>query len=142
MPEVAAAPAALHAASQPGANQDLRQGSAEATTDSRRRARVQVMCARWDDESYKARRCPPKEWSRRYGRHGVTRIWRDDVFPCRAYLRHCVLAASKLGEPAAANFLDATLLADRQTTVREHLERDPGIMEELPPPELVGRYSG
>ena len=67
---------------------------------------------------------------------------RDDVLPCRVYLRHCVLAAEGLGPEAHASFLDHTLLADRVTTVRQHLERDPGIMRELPPPSLVGRYSG
>ncbi|GAB4822485.1 hypothetical protein N2152v2_009531 [Parachlorella kessleri] len=104
--------------------------------------RKAVMCARWNDADYKRRRCPPEEWQRRYGKHGVDRIWRDDVLPCRVYLRHCVLAASKLGEPAHSNFLDASVLGDRKTTVRQHLARDPAILEELPPPELIGRYSG
>ncbi len=43
---------------------------------------------------------------------------------------------------AHLNFLDHTFLADRVTTVRQHLAAHPSIMEELPPPELVGRYSG
>ena len=37
---------------------------------------------------------------------------------------------------------DHTYLADRKTTVRQHLTSYPGIMDELPPPELIGRYSG
>ena len=37
---------------------------------------------------------------------------RDDVLPCRLYLRHCVLAARGLGSPAALDsFLDSTFLA-------------------------------
>ena len=52
----------------------------------------------------------------------------DAVLPCRTYLRHCVLAARALGRDAEASFLDGTLLADRETTVRQHLARDPGIM--------------
>ena len=32
--------------------------------------------------------------------------------------------------------------ADRQTTVRMHLERNPDIMKEEPPYELRERYSG
>lgn len=38
-------------------------------------------------------------------------------------------------------FLDNTYLYDRQT-LRAHLEANPSIMEELPPPLLADRYSG
>jgi hypothetical protein len=46
-------------------------------------------------------RVPPQRLQRltsvlgrgRARRHGVDSIWRDDVLPCRTYLRHCVLAA-------------------------------------------------
>ena len=42
---------------------------------------------------------------------GVTDIIRrDDVLPCRAYLRHCVLAAQNLGGEALESFLDNTFL--------------------------------
>ena len=58
------------------------------------------------------------------------------------YLRHCVLAARGLGDEELASFLDGTYLADRATTVRDHLAGDPTIMEEEPPAALVGRYSG
>ncbi|KAL0054242.1 hypothetical protein WJX82_005995 [Trebouxia sp. C0006] len=51
----------------------------------------------WDDQTYKKRRCPPEEWARRYTQYGIDRVWRDDVLPCRVYLRHCVLASQKLG---------------------------------------------
>lgn len=64
------------------------------------------------------------------------------MLPCRIYLRHCVLAAQRLGPEAHASFLDGTYLADRRTTVREHLAANPDIMEEQPPPSLIGRYSG
>ena len=74
--------------------------------------------------------------------HGVDRVWRDDVLPCRAYLRHCVLAAQNLSPAAHASFLDQTFLADRRTTIREHLARDPSIMQELPPESLAVRYGG
>jgi hypothetical protein len=52
------------------------------------------------------------------------------------------LAAQRLGPEALGSFLDGTMLADRVTTVRQHLEANPDIMEELPPPSLIGRYSG
>ena len=64
------------------------------------------------------------------------------MLPCRVYLRHCVLAAQRLGPAAHDSFLDGTLLADRRTTVRQHLAANPSILTELPPPSLIGRYSG
>ena len=72
---------------------------------------------------------------------------RDDVLPCRVYLRHCVLAAKKLSDQSSSeaaynSFLDDTYLADRVTTVKTYLAQHPDIMYELPPPELAARYSG
>jgi hypothetical protein len=64
------------------------------------------------------------------------------VMCCRVYLRHCVLAAKGFCEEASASFLDGTYLADRTTTVRNYLALHSEIMEEQPPPELAGRYSG
>ena len=104
--------------------------------------RAAVICARNTDENYRQRRCPDEEWQRRYGKHGLTTLWRDDVLPCRVYLRHCALAAAKLGPDVESDFLDGTVLADRQTTIREWLTKNPEILEELPPPSLIGRYSG
>uniref|UniRef100_A0A7S0RCX3 Gamma-glutamylcyclotransferase n=1 Tax=Pyramimonas obovata TaxID=1411642 RepID=A0A7S0RCX3_9CHLO len=75
-------------------------------------------------------------------RFGVDKIWRNDILPCRTYLRHCVLAAQGLGEAAYEDFLDNTFLADRQTTIRTHLDADPSILEELPPEALRERYCG
>ncbi|EFJ42039.1 hypothetical protein VOLCADRAFT_119537 [Volvox carteri f. nagariensis] len=104
--------------------------------------RKAVVCAANTDSDYRALRCPPAEWSRRWSVHGCTSVWRTDVLPCRVYLRHCVLAARSLGEEAEENFLRATFLADRRTTVGEYLALHLDIMDELPPPELAERYSG
>lgn len=104
--------------------------------------RTAVICARNSDTEYKARRCPPDEWARRWGVHGLDRVWRDDVLPCRVYLRHCVLAARSFCTEAYTSFLDDTYLADRRTVVRQYVELNPSIMDELPPPELAERYSG
>lgn len=112
------------------------------TLDGSQRDRMAVLCAANTDERYKSRRCPPPEWERRWARHGVDRVWRDDVLPCRVYLRHCVLAAKSFCPEAYDSFLDATTLADRKTTVREYLRLHPVILTELPPPELAERYSG
>ena len=102
-----------------------------------------LLCTAWTDEEYRRERCTGKEefWER-YGQYGVDQVWRNDVLPCRAYLRHCVLAAQNLSPAAHASFLDQTFLADRRTTIREHLERDPSIMQELPPESLAVRYGG
>lgn len=35
---------------------------------------------------------------------------RDDVLPCRAYLRHCILASKNLSPEAHASFMDHTYL--------------------------------
>ncbi|KAF5841124.1 hypothetical protein DUNSADRAFT_14299 [Dunaliella salina] len=102
-----------------------------------------VICAAWDDEHYKATRCPPEEWHNRWSVHGVQQVWGvPGILPCRVYLRHCVLAAKSMGPLCENSFLDSTFLSDRVTTVRQHLKANPTIMDELPPPELIGRYSG
>ena len=125
-------------------------GAAAAAAAAAPAPRLAVVCAAWTDAAYRAARCPPGEWERRYrGTYpdgtpfNLTRVWDDaHVLPCRAYLRHCVLAARRLGPAAEACLLDNTLLADRVTVLRAWLAANPGIIEEEPPAELVGRYSG
>lgn len=112
------------------------------TLDGTFDGRPAIICGRNTDENYKSTRCPPDLWERMYGKHGLKSLWRDDVLPCRVYLRHCALAAQKLGPEAEESFLDDSYLADRKTTVRAWLEKNPDIMEELPPASLIGRYSG
>jgi hypothetical protein len=122
-----------------------------------------VACASWNDGEYRALRIRDEEdWRGRYSgvsalgeEFSISRVWEKDgrgsgdktdesemILPCRAYLRHVVLAARSLGEDAERCVLDNTFLADRRTTVREHLERDPSVMLELPPPGLESRYGG
>ncbi|CAI8590149.1 unnamed protein product [Vicia faba] len=104
-----------------------------------------VLCARYSDEEFFNIRCKGNKeiLFQQYGRWNIDKIWRDDVFPCRVYLRHCVLAAKNLGDTAYNNFLDHTYLADRKTTIREYLtSAGSGIMEEEPPESLKFRYGG
>ncbi|WVZ20308.1 hypothetical protein V8G54_007630 [Vigna mungo] len=104
-----------------------------------------VLCARYSDEEFFNIRCKGNKeiYFQQYGRWNIDKIWRDDVLPCRVYLRHCVLAAKNLGETAYNNFLDHTYLADRKTTIREYLATTgSGIMEEQPPESLKHRYGG
>lgn len=104
-----------------------------------------VLCARYSDQEYFQNRCKGNSeiFFQCYGRYGVGKIWRDDILPCRVYLRHCVLAAKNLGDVAYDNFLDHTFLGDRKTTIREYLSTTgSGIMEQEPPGPLKERYGG
>ncbi|XP_050216566.1 uncharacterized protein LOC126667602 [Mercurialis annua] len=104
-----------------------------------------VLCARYSDEEFFQIRCKGSKeiYFEHYGRFNIEKIWRDDILPCRAYLRHCVLAAKNLGSAAYDNFLDHTFLGDRKTTIREYLATTgAGIMEEEPPESLKNRYGG
>ncbi|RUS24300.1 hypothetical protein BC938DRAFT_473809 [Jimgerdemannia flammicorona] len=100
-----------------------------------------LMCVKYTDEGFKAK-IGQAEFDRITRECGIDRIWRDDVFPCRVYLRHCVLASQSFGEDAYASFLDHTYLADRRTTIREYLKQNSDILDELPPESLRERYSG
>ncbi|XP_021730298.1 uncharacterized protein LOC110697245 isoform X2 [Chenopodium quinoa] len=104
-----------------------------------------VLCTRYSDEEFFNVRCKGSKevYHQHYGQYNIDKIWRDDVFPCRNYLRHCVLAAKNLGDAAYNNFLDHTYLADCQTTIRQYLATaGAGIMEEEPPESLKTRYGG
>nr|XP_018623423.1 uncharacterized protein LOC104087607 isoform X3 [Nicotiana tomentosiformis] len=104
-----------------------------------------VICTRYSDEEYLKTRCKGDKgiFFQQYGRYNIDKIWRDDILPCRVYLRHCVLAAQNLGDIAYDNFLDHTFLGDRRTTIREYLATTgSGIMEEEPPELLKNRYGG
>ena len=71
---------------------------------------------------------------RRFARPSFTKLL--------GYLRHCVLAVTQAGPAALDSFLDETLLVDRVTKLRAYLLAHPHVMVTLPPPDLVGRYSG
>ncbi|XP_024544955.1 uncharacterized protein LOC9644560 [Selaginella moellendorffii] len=103
-----------------------------------------VICAKYSDEEYLSIRCQGNKdvFYERYGKHGIQQIWRDDILPCRLYLRHCVLAAKNLGQDAFESFLDHTYLGDRRTRIREYLDAHPDIMKEQPPEHLRDRYGG
>jgi hypothetical protein len=81
-----------------------------------------------------------------YLKWGIDRIWREDVLPCRIYLRHVILAAQKLAEEynlavILDNLLDFTFLGDRKTTIRAYLHHN-DIMETKVPDHLLQYYSG
>ncbi|OMO53607.1 phosphatase 2C (PP2C)-like protein [Corchorus capsularis] len=115
------------------------------TLDGEPFANPGVLCARYSDKEFFQIRCKGSKdiYFQHYGRYNIDKIWRDDILPCRVYLRHCVLAAKNLGDIAYNNFLDHTFLGDRTTTIRTYLATTgSGIMEEEPPESLKSRYGG
>lgn len=100
-----------------------------------------IICQRGSDENY-IQRWGRQRFQEHYGKYGIQTIWNwnEGLRPCAVYLRHCYLAAEKMG--CLDSFLDETFLVDRKTKLREYMEQYPQILEELPPPELASRYSG
>ena len=105
-----------------------------------------VLCTSSKDKTY-IERWGQQRFNDHYLKYGISSIWDDwdessGLKPCGVYLRHCVLAAEKLGQRCLESFLDDTYLVDRKTTIREYLKLNPDLMDTLPPASLIGRYSG
>lgn len=104
-----------------------------------------ILCTRSTDESY-IQRWGEERFKTKYKKYGIDTIWGwendSGLRPCGPYLRHCVLAATKLGKECLDSFLDDTVLVDRKTTVRDYLRQYPAVMHTLPPPDLRERYGG
>ena len=83
-----------------------------------------LLCVGSTDGAYVSR-WGRERWARAYVSRGLSTIWqwpKGSAFrPCAAYLRHCALAARRLGPTAEDSFLDETYLVDRKTTIREYL---------------------
>ncbi|KGN47414.1 uncharacterized protein LOC101211619 isoform X1 [Cucumis sativus] len=115
------------------------------TLDGKLYHKPAVLCSRSTDEEFFQVKCKGNKdiFLQYYGRHNVDKIWRDDILPCRVYLRHCILAAKGVDDVAYNNILDHTFLGDRCTTIREYLVTNgSSIMEEEPPKSLKFRYGG
>ena len=104
-----------------------------------------LLCCRSTDEAY------IKQWGQeRFDAFTaalpVKTIWGyaedSGLRPCAVYLRHCCLAAQKLGDAAYASFLDETFLADRKTSLRSYLAEHPEVLTTEPPESLRERYGG
>jgi hypothetical protein len=104
-----------------------------------------ILCARSTDEAY-LKRWGADRFQTNYQMYGVDTIWgwsqESGLRPCSVYLRHCYLAAKSMGETSFDSFLDETFLIDRETTIRQYVERHPEVLLQLPPADLVSRYSG
>jgi hypothetical protein len=120
----------------------LEEGSSSSDITSHKKG---VLCTKSTDDDY-ILRWGDSHFHNQFGQYGITTIWDWDTSsqlkPCPTYLRHCVLAAQKLGDECYDSFLDETYLVDRETTIREYLDNSPHVMEACPPPELASRYGG
>jgi len=118
----------------------------DTTTGNNETEKIGTLCTRYTDEGV-IERWGKDHFEENYAENGIETIWGwkldSGLRPCRVYLRHCCLAAESMGAECYDSFLDETFLVDRTTTVRQYLEERPGLLDNaLPPPELVGRYSG
>lgn len=104
-----------------------------------------ILCARGSDKEFNER-WGKDYFEKEYGQYGIPTIWNWDeasgLRPCATYLRHCTLAAEKMGEECNNSFLDETFLVDRKTPLRKYLKENPHVMLAVPPPELLIRYGG
>ncbi|XP_057415394.1 uncharacterized protein LOC130710216 isoform X3 [Lotus japonicus] len=57
-----------------------------------------VLCTSYTDEEFFKFRCIEGReiYFEQYGEYEIHKIWRDDVLPCRVYLRHCSLYLQSL----------------------------------------------
>jgi hypothetical protein len=104
-----------------------------------------ILCTSSSDEEY-LKLWGQERFNENYKKYNINSIWNwskdSGLRPCGPYLRHCVLAAKRLGSVCYDSFLDDTFLVDRTTTVRQYLEEYPYVMTTLPPVELADRYGG
>ena len=104
-----------------------------------------ILCAASTDEAY-FKRWGNEQFDDHFRKYGIEQIWgwpRDSgLRPCPVYMRHCYLAAQKMGDECFNSFLDDTYLVDRETTLRGYLSKYPEVLDCLPPPELAERYCG
>jgi hypothetical protein len=104
-----------------------------------------ILCTRGSDEEF-LKRWGQEHFDKDYAQYGIQTIWNWDetsgLKPCAIYLRHCTLAAQKMGEECYNSFLDETFLVDRKTTIRSYLKDNPHVMTTPPPHDLEIRYGG
>ena len=102
------------------------------------------MCTRSTDAKY-IEKHGQERFERDCQSFGLTSIWDSpgEIYPCRLYLRHCLLAAQNLSTEVYENFLDTTYLYDRKSKLRKYVEDNyKMIMNEQPSEELGERYNG
>lgn len=80
-------------------------GSDGVTPDSLAIGGEGTLCAAYTDREYREIRLAGSEaaYEQAFGRWKIEQIWRDDLLPCRAYLRHVVLAAAGMDHTFKSN---------------------------------------
>jgi hypothetical protein len=104
-----------------------------------------LMCVRSTDAIF-IKKWGQDRFDKSFRHYGIETIWgwsKDSgIRPCPVYLRHCYLAAKSMGDICLNSFLDETFLVDRETTIRQYVERYPEVLLQQPPPDLTVRYNG
>ena len=102
-----------------------------------------IVCIRSTDMDY-IKRWGQDKFDKEWVDIGLDTIWhwKDEIYPCRVYLRHCLLSIQKQGQFALDDFMDNTFLYDRKTTIRQYMQQNPDIYHETVPIALQNRYNG
>jgi len=102
-----------------------------------------LFCLTGSDESMK-KKFGEDYFQKEYIQRGLTTCWHwtEPIYPCRCYLRHCLLAAQKLHVDIYNSFLEDTFLWDRKTTIKTWLESNPTLIDEPAPAIVAERYNG
>ena len=102
-----------------------------------------LMCLKFaDDDELIATNFGSRElFNSRYSEHYQGAVYRRDLMPCKPYLKHCLVAAERLGAAFRANFETSTFLGDGRRTIRDYLDERPG-WDEQTPLGTFDRYQG
>ena len=103
-----------------------------------------ILCVRSTDNDY-IKRWGQEKFDSEWKSVGFNTIWHwndEVIYPCRVYLRHCLLSIGKQGDFALNDFMNNTFLSDRKTSIKQYMEKNPDIYDELVPIALQYRYNG
>eukprot|EP01084_Bolivina_argentea_P165867 288083_1 len=93
-----------------------------------------LLCVRSTDDDY-IKTHGQSKFDKEWKSVGLNTIWHWDgaIYPCRVYLRHCLLSIKKQGQFALDDFMNNTFLYDRQTTIKQYMDANPEIYNETVP---------
>ena len=119
-----------------------------ATENGSVNGRMGILCCRSTDTEY-VERWGYERYHKKYIAQGLHTIWgweeTSGLKPCPLYLRHCLMAARRMGEECYNSFLDETFLVDRVTSLRQYMseaDRYEQLANMIVPPHLAERYGG
>ena len=102
-----------------------------------------ILCVRSSDEAC-IKRWGQKRFEEEWKKIGFDTIWnwKGPIYPCRVYLRHCLLSIQKQGDKYLDDFMKNTFLYDRETTIKKYMDAHPDIYDAVVPDSLKNRYNG